>query len=1135
MSRRIIAIITTFILVFSQAALSFAAPTEETPAPKELITIQSAEELTSFAKSCTVDTRTKGVKVELTADINLSLEQYVPIAVFKGVFEGNGHTISGIRSNVSGSVIGLIRYNEGEVRNLTLDVSYASSGSGEQIGGIAGVNRGYIENCTVYGNFSANSIAGGIAGENEGEIVNCSFSGVLSSRHYAGGIAGKNSGNIVNCTNAGRIDTELIEGSITEDINELLSKDISPDPYSLLASDDLSIVTDVGGIAGLNQGKIISCKNTGMIGYPNIGYNIGGIAGRSANIVSNCENRAAVQGRRDVGGIVGHIEPSVRAESSHTEDLRKELNTLSAKINILLKDANKSSDEVSKHIQEVYGDFNAAVDNGYDIADNVTDFVNSNTEELNDLALRVDTAKDLLDPAIKDFSRAAGHLNSGMASLNDALDELIISDELTAADKEKLTNAMHIIDEQSSNLNDELDFITWVLMASYNDQNNLSYHMVSGAEEGYYMLSENRPANWQESNYRSYYYSAKEEELLQTTTPGAFTIHDIYTIEHELSDKVDTLGERLDALLEAGVEATNSAREIASATSDIIDIINIYYFTEDENGETRADRIGSAVNDMKSGFESSTIYLSNGMSHMESFSSYLSGGDPMEFTTLGTSYKKSLEELRSNLNKMGDDLSATDLALNDSLDLLFVDLQAVNNQFNRVMIIIADILDYLSHPVSEDIFQDESEEVLNNKTEESKLSGSVNRGSVSGETNIGGIAGCMSFETDINSTDDLQNTVDLGISSTYFTHCILQNCVNSGIIEAKVSASGGIVGYSETGAILSCNSYGDVRCTDGNYCGGIAGLSRSIIRGCFTKGNLSALSFLGGIAGLGETISDCGSVVQLEGATESMGAIAGNITGKGEVLHNVFSNELAGGIDGVSYSEKAYPLSYNEMLDREDIPADFDKFTLHFMADGELVASIEFQRGDSLTEADLPAVPKKEGFTGYWEEYDYNNLSFSDSIEAIYAPLATVITSEEISEDSGKALLLAEGSFGKTSIIKISESNYAAPEETEVLYQYYISIENAPYSRDEIKIHTLIPDDSKKYSVYVHNGTDWVLTDSRISGSYLVFSVGSNKFDYFVTIDNKLSSLTLYGAIGAGGAGVAAAIGLLLRKGKKKK
>ena len=124
---------------------------------------------------------------------------------FKGKFNGNGHTISGIRiykpNDIHQGLFGLL--DEGaEVENVKLaDVEITG---GMFTGGIAGVGRSSsIRNCTVKKTVklaSTSSFVGGVVGDNSGTVTGCVSSATLTgpgvNNIYFGGIAGHNSGTV---------------------------------------------------------------------------------------------------------------------------------------------------------------------------------------------------------------------------------------------------------------------------------------------------------------------------------------------------------------------------------------------------------------------------------------------------------------------------------------------------------------------------------------------------------------------------------------------------------------------------------------------------------------------------------------------------------------------------------------------------------------------------------------------------------------------------------------------------------------------------------------------------------------------------------------------------------------------------
>ena len=325
----------------------------ETENQRERITISGAEDLEALAQRCRVDSASKNLEVILTEDISLAGRSFTPIPFFSGVFDGQGHTIRGISLRSDGSCLGLFRHvGEGAlVRDLNVEGRIDPGGSASSLGGIAGDNAGTILNCSFKGNIRAQEDAGGIAGINEksGLICSCTFSGKVIAPHRAGGIAGRNDGSIAGCTSEGEVNTEYIEtdaqtkSSLAAGLSNLSSFDVSS-----VSEEDFVDIMDIGGIAGYSEGLISECLSTGTVGYAHTGYNVGGIAGRSCGFTVRCTNEGPVYGRRDVGGILGQVEPESIWEYSRSqlEDLQQQLHQLNALIDALSADVSDSTDAI---------------------------------------------------------------------------------------------------------------------------------------------------------------------------------------------------------------------------------------------------------------------------------------------------------------------------------------------------------------------------------------------------------------------------------------------------------------------------------------------------------------------------------------------------------------------------------------------------------------------------------------------------------------------------------------------------------------------------------------------------------------------------------------------------------------------
>ena len=210
---------------------------------------------------------------------------------YKGIFDGNGHSISGLYVNRDEaaddvdtwfkSCIGLFGYYSGVTRNLSVLDSYMRGK--DCIGGICGIcgynDGGTIQNCYSAATVCGDSYIGGICGRSEGDsiIENCYNTGyVYGATRSIGGICGDNYSTIESCYNIG-----IIEGNFM-----------------------------VGGIVGVSSGLgntiwIKDCYNRGNV----IGdtKDIGGIGGYiGSSLVENCYSQATVSGNTNVGGICGN-------------------------------------------------------------------------------------------------------------------------------------------------------------------------------------------------------------------------------------------------------------------------------------------------------------------------------------------------------------------------------------------------------------------------------------------------------------------------------------------------------------------------------------------------------------------------------------------------------------------------------------------------------------------------------------------------------------------------------------------------------------------------------------------------------------------------------------------------------------
>jgi len=311
-------------LLLCLALLLTAPVTALAEEQEEILVLSTAGEFLAFAENCLLDSYSAGLRVQLAADIDLTGTDFQGIPIFRGTLEGRGYTVSGLNITRSGSVTGLFRYltEEATVRDLKLSGRIGTESS-VTVGALAGTSAGRIENCSFTGTVSGSSNVGGLVGINRvtGILEGCSVEGTLAGSHFTGGIAGSNGGVIRDCRSEAAVNAAPAENRV--EIGDITLEAIT-------GSENAATVTDIGGIAGTSTGVIRSCQNRGTVGYPHMGYNIGGIAGSQSGLIADCVNYGPVSGRKEVGGIVGHLEPGIRMEFSQDtlQTLKTQMDTM---------------------------------------------------------------------------------------------------------------------------------------------------------------------------------------------------------------------------------------------------------------------------------------------------------------------------------------------------------------------------------------------------------------------------------------------------------------------------------------------------------------------------------------------------------------------------------------------------------------------------------------------------------------------------------------------------------------------------------------------------------------------------------------------------------------------------------------
>ena len=229
---------------------------------------------------------------------------------FKGIFDGNGHTVSDLYINSSGYNLGLFGQVDGaEIKNVTVQGNVTgfyeegNSQSGQYVGLVLGVGTSGVklENCESRGSVTGYKYVGGIVGlvpSSGGTITMCTNRATVKnysgqSGKYFGGIVGSGCG-LSLCANYADITTES---------------------------------NNVGGLAGVlstdsNRKGMNNCMNVGNVKGK---QNVGGLVGNccAANNVNNYSSGRVEATSQYAGLLVGTYTSNPSAAFENTYYVKK--------------------------------------------------------------------------------------------------------------------------------------------------------------------------------------------------------------------------------------------------------------------------------------------------------------------------------------------------------------------------------------------------------------------------------------------------------------------------------------------------------------------------------------------------------------------------------------------------------------------------------------------------------------------------------------------------------------------------------------------------------------------------------------------------------------------------------------------
>lgn len=1134
----------------------------------EEIYIGSVDDLKKLSRECWLDTWSQNKKIYLTQDLNLAGSDFVSIPTFGGYFDGQGHTISGLVIRDSISYTGLFCYTQRTAVIANLNVAGTVSPSGNQmvVGGIVGDNSGIIIHCTFDGTVEGNDYVGGITGFNEqiGVIMDCVNNGKVIGAHYTGGIAGENIGNIVGCTNEAEINTSNEDKTVSlEDINIAqyvgLIDTGSGDEESNKEAAVINNTIDSGGIAGLSTGIIQFCNNNGKVGYEHVGYNMGGIVGRQSGYVYACENTGTVYGRKDVGGIAGQTEPYIAIDLSEdiVYQLAENIDKMHDLTGQMLNDAGNESDTLSARLTVVQDFVDKALEDTSFLADRTVGWTDEMIGSVNEAVNRFDYVMDetAKDNGVLDHTRdAAGNVKDAAGKLQDTVESLDIYQYMSPEQRSMYDNAKSGMESATKQYSE--DYAKAVAAqencylaeyaftdAEFNDGSKTNELDLKPTVDGVTDSSWTRTSG----DYKDYigyngwvHHSDTngDSEFPQSggTQQGDLDQSLVSKVAQAMYDNSTAVANNAsdyakDQYRQAhGTAYESDMREYLQTMSDIVMSV------QGEMTKEAAEQLSGAVGYVSDASEN----LESAGNQAKNIFDTLNGMPDIALPQLGDDYRSKTNSLTANLQGLSENMGYLNGEMSSTNDVLIGDLEDINDQFSTIMKLYTDAIDGVLDMDYGNSYEDTSQEDAETSTD-ATIADCRNTGTVQGDINVSGIVGTMAIEYDFDLEGDVTGIEDARMNSTFLTKCVLRQNINQGKITAQKSCAGGISGLQEMGTILRCENYGRITGSAGNYVGGVAGQSLSDIMDSYAKCTVSGEEYVAGIAGSGSGIKGCCAIVRIQDAAAFSGAIAGEIDGSKEVADNYFVSEEIAGIDRISYSGKAEPISYKDMLAIEGIPNRFRMMSISFYADEEEVKRVECPYGGSVPIELYPEIPAKQGFYADWDIKDLSKVLYDEDVTVEYVRYLTTLASEQLRPNKQSAILV-DGMFRQEdtlNVMKGASEDGTVNDKTELspdnpTESWVVEIPDDGYESHQIRYQA--PEgQTEGVTIYVRQDGGWTQADTELMGIYHLFTVEGTEAQIAVCVQEKSITDYLIYIIPAAAAVLTVVILLITKSRKKRK
>lgn len=1054
-------------------------------------------------------------------------------------------------------------------------------------GGIAGFNSGqilYCENSGTIGYEHVGYNTGGIAGRSSGLVRGCANSGSILGRKDVGGIIGQQQPYLA--VEFAEDDLKKISDDLDDlsDLSDSLLNEVSG--LSNTASNSASNLTSLTRDARNNLQTMTDQAQTDV----NNAANDLGVAQNTLKNVNGLASSLSSQAASYADTLTSSLQATEQAfnaavanatlTASERDSLKKAYQnlksataSLSSAASALTSAAKSSSDTVTGRakslasaIEDLQSASNTVIQDYQDLQNKVKDLLNT---DLSDLENQSQSAKDNAESAASAVSSAiedaASNESSTESPAEDASTEEEASDAASSEDSSSTASSSEdaeaadtassvssdaapaesgdVAEDLASAVEGLQDNVSDPAKALQNAVDNAANIAGSSAQDGLSTLQDEVNQILSQDGGLSDDAINKIRDQINGTGLDEDT-------KKQLLDQLDAASAGLDDLKKgsetvksaiSGIESDastlgdNSAviRTQVQKMLDDFDTIRTNIDSIASTLDNYADRIPDYANsELKAQVDALVNILANAPDFDSTIQEILTALDGISFSFDGVSsaVSQASGSLYSDLDAILSEIDSLNSSVTSTTDASVATMKQINTKSREIADILEDLYDRAVNGSDQSDIITDTSDISDADLEQyttGRTSACTNTGTIDADNNVGGIVGTMGVEYDLDPEQDIQTVGSDSIDYSFLARAIVDNCTNLGEVTGRNNYTGGIAGQVSIGLITESGSSGAVSGTD--YVGGTAGYSIGTIRNSYAKCDASGGKYVGGIAGYATTLTDCTSMVNVLDFTQYVGAIAGSVRelDKDKISGNVFVSDTLQGIDGVSYTGIAEPVTYEEVMSQSTVPKAFRQMVLTFRADDELIRSVRVSYGGSLQANQIPDIPEKDGFYGTWSKTDFTDITSDEVVTAQYERVVTLLPGDR--QRGHVTFLFAEGSFRQGDTMHVAAVD-AGDGEAE---RWQVTLPDDANTSHTFRF--LAPGkttDAKLYLVDESTGKKTLL-DTDTMGEYLTFTADGTSFTFACELPTRFGG-GLFAAAG-GGAAVLVLLLLLLRRRKKRR